>query len=152
MKSFAFRPYRNDDFEACMRIFDENCPEYLAPIERQDYEEFLKASPENYEVCEFSGQVIGAFGLSGNSKTETRLEWIIVGTNSQGLGVGAKIMDRVIQLGRKSNTKAIGLATSQFVAAFFEKCGATTIATTKDGWAVGYDRIDMVLPLSSEEI
>ncbi len=147
MIDFAFRPYCNDDFQACIDIFDANCPEYLAVIERQDYEKFLEDPPKSYEVCEVGGQVIGVFGLSGDSKIEKRLDWIMVGTKAQGMGVGARIMERVIHQGRKSNTRKVGLATSQKVAPFFEKYGATTISITKDGWALGLDRVDMVLPL-----
>jgi len=147
MTNLAFRPYCKDDFNACIDIFDANCPEFVALIERQDYEEFLEDQPKSYEVCEVAGQVIGVFGLSGESKIEKRLDWIMVGTKDQGMGVGAKIMERVIHLGRKSNTRTVGLATSQKVAPFFERYGATTISTTKDGWALGLDRVDMVLPL-----
>lgn len=147
MTNFVFRPYCKDDFHACIDIFDSNCPEFLSPSERQDYEEFLQDPPKSYEVCEVDGQVIGVFGLSGDSKIEKRLDWIMVGTKTQGMGVGERIMGRVIHLGRTSNTRTVGLATSQKVAAFFEKYGATTISTTKDGWALGLDRVDMVLPL-----
>ena len=130
-----------------MGIFDDNCPESLAPDERQDYEEFLEDPPKSYEVCEVDGLLTGVFGLDGDSKIEKRLQWIMVGKKAQGMGVGAKIMERVMHLGRQSNTKTVGLATSQKAAPFFEKYGAVSISTTKDGWGPGLDRVDMVLTL-----
>lgn len=147
MTNFAFRSYCKDDFDACIDIFDANCPEFLAPVERQDYEEYLEYPPKSYEVCELDGQVVAAFGLDGDSKIEKRLHWIMIDTKAQGMGLGARIMERVIHLGRKSNTRTVGIATTQIVKPFFEKYGATAILTTKDGWALGYDRVDMVLPL-----
>ncbi|MDX2410354.1 MAG: GNAT family N-acetyltransferase [Woeseiaceae bacterium] len=147
MTKIAFRPYRKGDFNACIDIFDANCPEYLAPSERQDYEKFLEDPPKGYEVCEIDGQVIGVFGLIGDSKIEKRLNWILVDAKTQGMGVGARIMERVIHLGRQSKTKTVGLATSQKVAPFFEKYGATTTSITRDGHGLGIDRVDMVLPL-----
>ncbi len=147
MTSITFRPYCKDDYQACIDIFDANCPVYLAPSERKDYESFLDASPEGYEVCVVDGRVLGVFGLIGDSKSEKRLNWIMVDSKTHGMGIGARIMERVIHLGRSSETTAIGLSTSQKVAAFFEKYGATTTSMTKDGHGPGIDRVDMVLPL-----
>lgn len=147
MTSTTFRAYCSDDFRACIELFDANCPEFLAPIERKDYVEFLEDAPSSYEVCVAEGHVIGTFGLSGDSRIEKRIDWIMVEPQSQGMGVGAKIMQRVVDLGRASKTKTVGLATSQMVAPFFQKYGAATLSVTKDGWAPGYDRVDMVLVL-----
>jgi len=145
--NIAFRPYCSEDYNACIDIFDANCPAYLAPNERKDYESFLEASPEGYEVCEVDGRVLGVFGLLGDNKNEKRLNWIMVDSKTHGMGIGARIMERVIQLGRTSETTVIGLSTSQKVAPFFEKYGATTTSITKDGHGPGIDRVDMVLPL-----
>ena len=147
LTNIAFRPYRREDYNACIDIFDANCPVYLAPNERKDYESFLESAPEGYEVCEVDGHVRGVFGLFGNRTNEKRLNWIMVDSKTHGMGIGARIMERVIQLGRNSETTVIGLSTSQKVAPFFEKYGATTTSMTKDGHGPGIDRVDMLLPL-----
>ena len=147
MTNIAFRPYRREDYSACIDIFDANCPVYLAPNERKDYEIFLESAPEGYEVCQIDGRVRGVFGLLGNGRNEKRLNWIMVDPQSHGIGIGARIMERVIQLGRSSQTLEIGLSTSQKVAPFFKKYGATITSTRIDGYGPGLDRIDMVLPL-----
>ena len=128
-------------------MFDANCPEFFAPNERQDYESFLQDVPEAYEVCIFDGRLLGAFGLLTNGKNEKRINWILIDTDTQGLGIGSKIMERAIHLARTSNTKTVNIAASQKSAPFFARFGAIVTATTKDGWGSGMDRVDMVLVL-----
>lgn len=142
-----FRPYCRTDYPACLDLFDSNCPEFFAPDERQDYQCFLEGSPEGYEICEVDGWVLGVFGLSGDSSNEQRLNWLMVDAKAQGKGLGAMIMERAIRLGRRSESKTLGIATSQKVAPFYQKYGAQTISVTKDGYGPGIDRVDMVLPL-----
>jgi len=141
----TFRPYCNADYQACSDIFDANCPEFFAPNERQEYERFLQDLSEGYEVCEADGRVLGAFGLTGEG--EKSLNWILLDPHTQGTGVGSKIMERVIQSGRMSETSVVNIAASQKSAPFFARFGATTISSTKDGWGPGLDREDMVLSL-----
>jgi N-acetylglutamate synthase-like GNAT family acetyltransferase len=147
MTDVIFRPYCNADFQACSDIFDANCPDFFAPNERQDYESFLENRPEGYEVCEVDGCVLGAFGLVGDGKNEMILNWILLDPNKQGIGVGSKIMERVLHVGRRSKTKMVRIAASHKSAAFFARFGATMTSSTMDGWGPGMDRVDMDLPL-----
>ena len=39
---FRFRGYRPPDESACLALFDENCPAFFAPNERDDYLVFLR--------------------------------------------------------------------------------------------------------------
>ena len=73
MTNRTFRQYKASDRQACIDIFDANCPEYFAPNERQDYDEFLCNSPQDYEVCECDGRVLGAFGLFAHHEMEETL-------------------------------------------------------------------------------
>jgi len=145
--NIGFRPYHTSDKQICAGIFDANCPEFFAPNERQDYTEFLEDVPDVYEVCEGDGKVIGAFGLLAHSENSKTLSWILLDPQTQGLGVGSKIMERVIQLGEASAAKTVRIAASHKSAPFFAKFGAMTISSNKDGWGPGMDRVDMVLSL-----
>jgi len=145
--NIGFRPYDTSDKQICAGIFDANCPEFFAPNERQDYTEFLEDVPDDYEVCEGDGKVIGAFGLLAHSENSKTLSWILLDPQTQGMGVGSKVMERVIQLGQASETKTVRIAASHKSAPFFARFGATTLSTTKDGWGPGMDRIDMLLSL-----
>ena len=147
MTNITFRPYRDADRQACISIFDANCPEFFAPNERQEFEEFLERISGGYEVCEVDGEVLGAFGLFVDSENMKTLNWILLDPQTQGIGVGSMIMERVIQMGRTTQTKAVKIAASHKSAPFFARFGASTTSLTKNGWGPGMDRVDMELPL-----
>jgi N-acetylglutamate synthase-like GNAT family acetyltransferase len=130
-----------------MGIFDANCPEFFAPNERQDYLGFLEGEPDGYEVCKVEGRVCGAFGLFADSQDVKRLNWILIDPHAQGIGVGSKIMQRVMESGHQSQTRVVKIAASHKSAAFFARFGAIVISSTKDGWGPGMDRVDMELKL-----
>jgi len=130
-----------------MSIFDANCPAFFAPNERQDYLRFLDGTPKGYEVCSVEGKVCGAFGLFADDQDVKRLNWILIDPQTQSTGVGSKIMKRVIQSGRQSQTRVVKIAASHKSAAFFARFGAIVTSSTKNGWGPGMDRVDMELTL-----
>lgn len=130
-----------------MSIFDANCPEFFAPNERQDYLGFLESTPEGYEVCRVAGRVSGAFGLTADGEDTKSLNWILIDPRAQGIGIGSRMMKRVIRSCRQSQTRSVRIAASQKSAAFFVRFGAVAISFTKDGWGPGMDRVDMELAL-----
>ena len=133
--------------ESCLAIFDANCPTYFAPNERTDYEDFLATSPPEYEVCEFSERVVAAFGLITDEKSGVSLNWIMLDPQSQGIGLGSAIMERVLSQGRALDVPLIMIAASHKSAPFFSRFGAVAKEHTKDGWGPGMDRVDMELAL-----
>lgn len=142
-----FRPFSSADKQACLAIFDANCPSFFAPNERADFESFLEASPIGYEVCEVAGRVVAAFGLICEDRCGVRLNWIMLDPHSKGIGLGSAIMKRVIAQGKASQSPLIGIAASHKSAPFFAKFGAVVTAHTEDGWGPGMDRVDMELLL-----
>jgi hypothetical protein len=46
-----FRSYEITDRADCLRLFDENCPEFFAPNEREDYVAFLAHHSKDYVVA-----------------------------------------------------------------------------------------------------
>ena len=147
MENVVFRPYRYEDLQACLDIFDANCPKFFASNELQEYTKFLEEKSEGYEVCVVNGQVRGAFGLLGDGKNEKTLNWILLDPRVQGLGVGSMIMERVSRIGRMSGARVVKIAASHKSAPFFARFGATTVSYSKNGWGPGMDRVDMELPL-----
>lgn len=142
-----FRAYGVEDREACLSIFDENCPKYFAPNEREDYGEFLDQSPAGYELCLSDGVVVGAYGLTGEDPERRGLNWILLSPRAQGLGLGAAVMERVLGLANERGIRRIDIAASHLSRGFFEKYGAVAIDESIDGWGPGMHRIDMVLAL-----
>ena len=140
-----FRAWQEEDREACLSIFDANCPAFFAPNERSAYASFLDAAPEGYEVCEMAGRVVGAFGLVKRRDGGASLNWIMLAPDSQGTGIGSAMMERVVSLARASGVSTINIAASHKSAAFFERFGALATERTTDGWGPGMDRVDMAL-------
>jgi N-acetylglutamate synthase-like GNAT family acetyltransferase len=133
--------------ESCLRLFDANCPEFFAPNERRDYEDFLNTHPATYELCIVEESVVGVFGLMGNSANYRSLNWIMLDPTSQGLGLGTAIMERVVLKARELAVQKVAIAASQKSAPFFAKFGASEQATTENGWGPGMHRVDMELAL-----
>ncbi len=147
MSNVTFRSYLPADKDACLQLFDANCPEFFAPNERTDYESFLDANPNTYELCIGEGPVVGAFGLMGHSAHTRDLNWILLDPSSQGLGIGAKIMERVVFNASESGVRVIRIAASHKSAPFFAKFGANEVSVTPNGWGRDMHRVDMKLRL-----
>ncbi|MEP4485314.1 GNAT family N-acetyltransferase [Marinobacter alexandrii] len=147
MPDVSFRRYLKRDIQTCLGLFDANCPEFFAPNEREDYLLFLETVPERYEVCEAAGKVVGAHGLFEQSSEAKVLNWILLDPSSQGHGIGATIMARVMSSARAAAAIRIHIAASHKSRSFFERFGAQVIGTTDDGWGPGMHRVDMVIYL-----
>lgn len=142
-----FRSYCANDKASCLNLFDENCPEFFAPNERTDYLEFLNTNPTGYEICVMAGAVVGAFGLIGQSKEAASLNWILLSPQVQGQHIGSSIMDRVVELAKRSKITHINIAASHKSSSFFERFGACAVETIENGWGPGMHRVNMVLAL-----
>ncbi len=147
LSNIAFKRYRRSNYDACMVLFDANCPRYFAANERDEYAGFLAGCPSGYEICEWNSKLCGAFGLTQGGTQEARLNWILLDPDAQGMGIGSTIMRRILDASRASGATTLGIATSQHVAAFFEKFGAAVTATAPEGFGPGLDRVDMVIRL-----
>lgn len=145
--SVFFRVYSSADKEACLRVFDANCPIFFAPNERRDYVAFLENNSAGYEVCEVDGRVVGAFGLLEADQARGGLCWIMLDPHSQRAGIGSEIMRRVISKAKASRFPSISISASQKSAPFFAKFGAIAQSATENGWGPGLDRVDMELIL-----
>jgi GNAT superfamily N-acetyltransferase len=140
-----FRQYTQHDKKSCLGIFDSNCPEYFALNERLEYEEFLDKVPKGYQVCLIDDIISGAYGLFKKSDNQSRLNWILLGPNTQGTGLGSIFVDKAIQSAKDFETSTIHIATSQEAYKFFQKKGAVIILETKNGWGPDMDKIEMEL-------
>lgn len=145
-----FAPFSLDDLDACMALFDANCPDYFAANERADYFAFLEGSPKGYQVGRLDSRVVAAFGLSDVALADSlRLSWIMVSPNVKGVGVGDAMMQRVQKVARSNRVSTIEIAASHLSAPFFAKYGALQTQYTVDGWGAGMHRVDMIWNLEA---
>ena len=143
-----FRPFTSTDRSACLGLFDTNAPEYFDFDERVDYERFLDNLPARYWVCTREEEVLAAFGFIMDGE-RGRIQWIMVGSNAQGIGIGGLMMRRIRNEAHESGVRFIDIAASQKSAPFFAHYGAEVRMRTEEGWGRGLDRIDMELDLTT---
>ena len=135
-------------FGKCLQLFDENCPEYFAENEREDYMNFLEGNPYGYFIGVSGGSVVSAFGLiSTLEPSRTRLSWILVSPESKRMGIGAKMMNYAKKTAFKNGSSAIDIAASHLSSSFFTKFGAEELKITQNGWGPDMHRIDMEIKL-----
>ncbi|SON52067.1 GNAT family N-acetyltransferase [Vibrio tapetis] len=144
----SFKAFTPSNKNACLRIFDANCPTYFAENERADYAAFLENNPEGYDVCVYNNDIVGAYGLCGSDQEFRELNWILISPSAQGIGIGHEFLSRAIESARSLNLTQIKIAASHLSAPFFAKYGALEICEIPDGWGLGMHRIDMELNLS----
>ena len=140
-----FRRYRAEDRQACLRLFDENCPTAFAPNERRDYEQFLDDAVDRYELYLIDGEVAGAFGLYPDGPDRLALRWIIVSSGKQRRGVGSAVMNRIVAELRRSTGVTLRISASHKSAPFFAKFGARERDRIPNGWGPGMHRVEMDL-------
>lgn len=150
MSSFEinFIDYDHVHFTDCLQLFDENCPQYFAENEKQDYSRFLESKPTGYFVVNSGKNILAAFGLiiSTNTKPrQARLSWILVSPSAKGRGIGLAMMNHVRQFAGEQSVGIIDIAASHLSAPFFVKFGAVKLAEHSDGWGQGMHRVDMQL-------
>ncbi|MGH7702968.1 MAG: GNAT family N-acetyltransferase, partial [Gemmatimonadales bacterium] len=140
----AFRNYQAADRDACLGLFDANCPAFFAPNERADYLEFL-SSVDGYQLCLLSDRIVGGYGLLPAGAGSLALRWILLAPTAQGRGLGSIIMARVMETLRARQATSLYIGASHKSAPFFARFGASELTTTLDGWGPGMHRVDMTL-------
>ncbi|MFN3441752.1 MAG: GNAT family N-acetyltransferase [Rhizobium rosettiformans] len=153
MDHLISRPYRHDDFDACLSIFDSNVPGFFSIAERGEFEAFLgevDADSSPYIVLALEGSVVACGGLSLDAdKGVASLSWGMVDQAYHGKGLGTRLTEERLKLARSSMQIAeLVLATSQHTFGFYRRHGFTVVQVTPDGFAAGMDRYDMKLRIA----
>ena len=144
MTEYHLSTYSSEHYDACLALFDANCPEFFAPNERSEYAEFLRRVNGEYLVCLNGANVLAAFGVvDENIAHRRRLNWIMVSPEHHGVGMGTIIMQQTEQLVRKARASIIDISASHKSAAFFARFGAKKIKHIENGWGPKIHRIEM---------
>jgi GNAT superfamily N-acetyltransferase len=110
-----FRAYEPADRDACLALFDANCPAAFAPNERDEYAEFLDEGHAGYEVCvDDGGAVVGAFGLVRDGD-ELALRWILIAPDAQGRGLGGVMMRRAVEMARGAGVERVRISAPPYI-------------------------------------
>jgi len=145
------RPYRSEDFAACLAVFETNLPKFFTADERNMFQEFLNGPVRErpYLVLEYKGEVIGCGGMAfGADRKSAFLSWGMVSRPFHGKGVGKVLTEARLELARAApEIERVTLNTSQHTQGFYAKYGFQAKTVTPDGYGPGLDRWDMVLNL-----
>ena len=138
-----FKDYSMESYNDCIELFDLNCPEFFAPIEKNDYIEFLNQTKEGYVTIHHDSILIGAYGVHKTSSESASQSWTLIHPKYQNQGIGRLIMERVFSYLESNQLDNLFLSTSQQTEAFFLKFGAIRIDYIENGWDEGLHRIEM---------
>lgn len=145
------RPYKSDDKQELLELLRLNIPDYFAPEELTDLEEYLENEIERYYVVEDENQILGAGGINTTESIDTvRISWDFFHPESQGKGFGSALLRyRIEEIKKMNAVKIIEVRTSQLAFKFYQKSGFELIEITKDYWAKGFDLYQMRLSIKN---
>ena len=138
-----FKDYSMESCNDCIELFNLNCPEFFASIEKNDYIEFLNQTKEGYVTIHHDSILIGAYGVHKTSSESASQSWTLIHPKYQNQGIGRLIMERVFSYLESNQLDNLFLSTSQQTEAFFLKFGAIRIDYIENGWDEGLHRIEM---------
>lgn len=144
-----FRDYRPDDRDQCVALLTANTPEFFAPEEKADYEEFLDSFSGPYFVIEDQGRVIGAGGyLIEEESRIAGIRWGMLDPQEKSRGLGRFLLEQRIKRIRESGqADRICVQTSQMTAPFFHHLGFIETKREADKIAKGIDEVELWLEL-----
>ncbi len=152
------RSFDERDTEACLSIFDSNCPHYFAVAEREAFEHWLvcqgktlenaykNTSVETYFVIENEeGELVGCGGYYLNlNQTEARFAWGMIRKERQHQGIGTYMArQRIEEIKRTYPLVEITLATSQHTHQFYARMGFEVLEIIPSGLAPNLDKYEM---------
>jgi [ribosomal protein S18]-alanine N-acetyltransferase len=150
---FEIRKYAEADKNDCLEIFKSNVPQFFTETEIQEFTDFLAKNDENtedsriiYYVVNLDEKIIGCGGIGCYlKKSEASLCWGLIDAKFHQQGYGRKFLKyRLDKIADYFPNCAVKIDTTQHSAPFFEKFGFETVKITKDFYAKGMDRYDMI--------
>lgn len=141
------RPYKSEDKQKLLELLKLNIPDYFAPEELNDLEEYLENHLEYYYVVEDNHHIVGAGGINTTDRVDTvRISWDFFHPESQGHGFGSALLHyRIGKIKKMNLVNSIEVRTSQLAYKFYQKSGFELMEIKKDFWAVGFDLYKMRL-------
>lgn len=139
------REYELADKNSVINLIRLNTPEYFAPDEEADLNNYLDNERELYYVLLFDGEIVGCGGINfADNKTTGKISWDILHPGYQGKSLGTQLLKyRIEKLKSIGSVKRITVRTSQLAYKFYEKQGFVLREIKKDYWAEGFDLYNM---------
>ena len=139
--------YHSDYFEYCVSIFKTNTPHFLDYSEQPLFENYLlKKNIQYYVLFNEDNRIVSSGGYGYNNKIKTvDLTWGMVDGNYHKNGFGRYLTEyRIRKITTEYPKSDVLLNTTQHTFRFYEKFGFKITKMTKDYYALGLDRYDMI--------
>ncbi|VTO18317.1 GNAT family N-acetyltransferase [Brevundimonas vancanneytii] len=147
----TIRPYRAEDREACLALFDGNMPRFFDESERDGFVAWLddQALHWPYLVIERDDQIVACGGHAVQPDgSSVAMCWGMVGNALHGQGLGRALTEARLAAARATpGVRRVVLDTGPHTHSFYARFGFKTVKVTPDGYAPGMDRWDMELKL-----
>ena len=113
------RPYKIEDREACLSVFDS----LGEPSRRPEFAAFLEKLPAVYLVLEHDDRLIGCGGFRAEAgQPVAHLDWGMIQRDLQRQGLGRYLLlYRLKEIGRVAGVQHVELIAPAGAAPFFEK-------------------------------
>lgn len=139
------RAFQHIDEKSLIEIMKLLTPDFFAPGELADFENYLKHEIQHYFVFLIQDAVVAGAGINYfNSKKEVRISWDLVHPNYIGKGIGSKLLKhRLNFIKNHFPDYTIIVRTSQMSFGFYESHQFVLQEIKKDFWAPGFDLYQM---------
>jgi ribosomal protein S18 acetylase RimI-like enzyme len=142
------RDYGRRDRDHCLALMLGNTPDFFAPCEVGEFEEFLDDLSHSYYVVEVAEAVVACGGWSVSSDGSASLCWGMVERSCHRKGIGSYLLRERLRLIREDDTaSSVALMTSQHSRPFFERYGFAVVGVEEGGFAPGLDAVTMRLEI-----
>ena len=143
------RRYTPVDRDACLALFASNVPDYFAQIERADFVQTLDEI-DDYFVIETQAEGIvacGGYAALDDAPSVAGLCWGMVRRDLHRRGYGEQLLrERLRHIAAEPRFQRIVIETTQFSRAFYARHGFVATREQRDGFAPGYDLVEMLRP------
>lgn len=137
-----YEPINKNDVLDLIRL---NTPNYFAPDEEADLNNYLEMERELYYVLSIDNKIVGSGGINfADNKSIGKISWDMIHPDYQGQSLGAHLLKyRIEKLKSIESINKIAVRTSQLAYKFYEKQGFALKEIKKDYWAKGFDMYSM---------
>lgn len=146
-----WRPYKPQDQDDCLAVFNSNSPAHFLPEERGAYFSFLESPPGPYGVLVEDGKIsaCGGYAISAPHAAAT-LCWGMVERSAQGRGLGQLLLAlRVMEVAAHNEMERIVLSADLSARGFFLKHGFGVCEVVMGGYGPDKDMFLMDASISS---
>ena len=137
----VLRSYKSEDKEALLNLIDLNIPNYFAPSEKLDFQNYLEKAIELYYVLLYEDKIIGCGGINfEEGKKVGIISWDMIHPEFHGKSFGTQLLQhRLSKLISMKTIKKVVVRTSQITYKFYEKQGFVLKEMIPNYWAEGFD-------------